>query len=261
MVAATYDAAMIRVFADEGGYTDDTAKGDRGGPTNFGITIHDARKYWKASATAMDVKAMPKSVAADIYRKHYANPIRYDDLPAGVDYSVLDASINSGQGRALPWMGKASGKTVKTVADLVTVSQQANDKVALIKKYWGTRLSFLQGLSIFRNFGRGWTRRCVNGEAAAVRMWLAVGAGVSASTARKTLDAEAKKASTASKTTGGTAAGATTGGGLTIPQVDTSSMTGKLLLAFGISIAIVLVIWLVRQAIIHNMRSKAYAAA
>ena len=261
MVAATYDAAMIRVFADEGGYTDDTAKGDTGGPTNFGITIHDAQKYWKANATAMDVKTMPKTVAADIYRKHYAIQIRYDDLPAGVDYTVLDASINSGQGGAVPWMGKASGKTVKTVADLVTVSQQANDKVTLIKKYWGTRLSFLRSLSIFKNFGRGWTRRCTQGEAAAVRMWLAVGAQMSGAEARKTLDAEAKKASTSAKTTGGTAAGTATGGGVALPQLDTSSMTGKLLLAVGISIAIVLVIWLVRQAIIHNMRSQAYAAA
>src|SRR6185369_7462378 len=90
MVAATYDAAMVRVFADEGGYTNDPV--DPGGATNWGITIYDARMYWKRDATPNDVRNMPKAVAAEIYRKHYANPMRYDDLPAGVDYGVLDAA-------------------------------------------------------------------------------------------------------------------------------------------------------------------------
>lgn len=259
MVAATYDAAMIRVFADEGGYTNDPA--DPGGPTNWGITIHDARQYWKPNATEMDVKTMPKTIAADIYRKHYADPLRYNALPAGFDYSVLDAGINSGVGRAVPWACQALGVASRKIDDVVPLATLAKDKVALIQKYWGIRLSFLRGLRTFKNFGRGWTRRCTQGEAAAVRMWLAVGAGVTAAEARTTLDAEAKKASTKAKTTAGTAAGSSAGGGVALPQIDTSSMTGKLLLAVGISLAIVFVIWLVRQAIIHNMRSQAYAAA
>jgi lysozyme family protein len=40
MTTATYDAAMFRVFADEGGYSNDPV--DPGGATNFGITIIDA---------------------------------------------------------------------------------------------------------------------------------------------------------------------------------------------------------------------------
>ncbi len=39
---------------------------------------------------------MSKADAAKIYRLHYANPMRYDDLPAGVDYGVLDAAIQAG---------------------------------------------------------------------------------------------------------------------------------------------------------------------
>src|SRR5712671_4786085 len=94
----TYEEAMARVFEDEGGYSND--RGDPGGPTNFGITLHDARMYWKSNATADDVRHMPKSVAIIIYRKHYADPLHYDDLPAGVDYAVADYGINSGIGRA-----------------------------------------------------------------------------------------------------------------------------------------------------------------
>jgi len=260
MVAGTYDAAMIRVFADEGGYTDDTAKGDRGGPTNFGITIWDARKYWKADATAMDVKNMPKAVAADIYRKHYAIPILYDELPAGLDYSELDAAINSGTGRAIPWMGKAAGKVCKTADDAVKIANAAVDKVALIKAYWAIRLSFLESLSIWKSFGRGWLRRCTNGEAAAVRMFLAL-SKATAKDARVILDKESSTAKSQAKKTGTVAAGSGAGGGAALPQIDTSHLVGKIALAIGIALFACFVIWLIRQAIIHNMRAQAYAAS
>src|SRR5713226_5623081 len=95
---STYPQAMVYIYADEGGYSNDA--GDPGGPTNYGITIHDVRTYWKADATAQDVRNMPKDVAASIYQKHYADPLRYDDLPAGVDYTILDYGINSGISRA-----------------------------------------------------------------------------------------------------------------------------------------------------------------
>lgn len=39
MVAATYDAAMVRAFADEGGYTNDPA--DLGGEANLGVSHAD----------------------------------------------------------------------------------------------------------------------------------------------------------------------------------------------------------------------------
>src|ERR1700747_2155369 len=144
MVAATYDAAMVRVFADEGGYTNDPK--DPGGPTNWGITIYDARKYWKPNAKAEDVKTMPREVAVDIYKQHYAAPIRYNDLPAGFDYSILDASINSGLGRAIPWAGRALGTNSVTIEPVVAFARTFPDKVVPIQKYWALRVSFLDGL-------------------------------------------------------------------------------------------------------------------
>ena len=86
---ASYDQAMAEVFSDEGGYTDDP--NDPGGPTNYGITIHDARLYWKSNATADDVKNMPRSVAEAIYATHYAAPLHYNDLPPGLDSGHPDS--------------------------------------------------------------------------------------------------------------------------------------------------------------------------
>ena len=41
MTASSYDAALARVLAHEGGYTNHPS--DPGGPTNFGITTRWAR--------------------------------------------------------------------------------------------------------------------------------------------------------------------------------------------------------------------------
>ncbi|WP_051334357.1 glycosyl hydrolase 108 family protein [Bradyrhizobium sp. Ai1a-2] len=261
MTAATYDAAMTRVFADEGGYTNDPV--DPGGATNWGITIKDARMYWKADATPADVKAMPKAVAADIYRKHYANPMRYDDLPAGFDYSVLDAAINSGVGRAPKWAGQALGIAATSIGAVVGPAAAAKDKVAVIQKYWSIRLSFLKGLSTFWRFGKGWTRRCTGGEAAAVKMWLTIGEKLASTDAKARLDQEAGKAKAQSKNAAAGATAAGSGPTIAAPAVDPAQFTwgGKVALGILIAFLALFVIYLIRQAIIHKQRAEAYAAA
>jgi lysozyme family protein len=262
MTAATYDAAMIRVFADEGGYTNDPV--DPGGATNFGITIIDARKYWKPDATPADVKAMPKAVASDIYRKHYANPMRYDELPAGFDYSVLDAAINSGVGRAPVWAGKALGIAAKSINDVVAPANAANDKVSLIQKYWAVRLAFLHSLKTWSHFGGGWGRRCAQGEAAAVKMWLSIGAAMSSTAVQATMKGEAAKAKTKSiqSKTAATATGAASAAPAT-PAIDLSQLAfgGKVAIYCLIVAGVAAAVFFIHSAIIHSQRADAYAAA
>lgn len=156
----TYTTAMTRgVFPHEGGFFDHPS--DPGGPTNFGITIHDARKHWKSDATAADVRNMPKSVAESIYRKHYAAPMRYDDLPAGLDYCVLDYGINSGIGRSGKVLRRVLGLPDNTwqVTDEVLKAVAKRDPAALVKAICDERLAFLQRLKTWPVFGKGWGRR------------------------------------------------------------------------------------------------------
>lgn len=268
MVAQTYDAAMVRVYADEGGYGLDPV--DPGGATTYGITIIDARKYaeefgWIVGrqVTVNDMKVMPKSFAAKVYQRHYAAPMRYDDLPAGFDYSVLDAAINSGVGRAPVWAGKALGIPAKSINDVVAPANAAPDKVVAIQKYWAVRLSFLQGLGTFWRFGTGWTRRCTTGEAAAVRMWLSVGAKLPAADAKAKLNAEAAKAKDSAKTASKAAAGSGGGPAVAAPSLDWGSipLSGKIALGLVFAFLIGTAIYFIRQAIIHNQRAAAYAVA
>jgi lysozyme family protein len=151
----TYQEAIDQVFKDEGGYTNDA--GDPGGPTNWGITIIDARKYWKPNATASDVKQMPKSVAEDIYIKHYATPINYDQLPPGLDYTLLDYAINSGSSRALKAYVREQAVT--------------KDIPSLINLIYNERTAFLRSLHTWPIFGKGWTNRLTHGRLFALRLY------------------------------------------------------------------------------------------
>lgn len=167
----TYDEAMEKgVFPIEGGYTNDPR--DPGGPTNFGITLADARQYWKASATAIDVKNMPKRVAETIYAEHYATTLRYNDLPAGLDYSVLDYGINSGTGRAGKVLRRLVGldDSTSAITDIVIGELRKRNTIALINAIWDERLKFLKSLSTWDHFGPGWERRCVEGRSLALHL-------------------------------------------------------------------------------------------
>lgn len=166
---STYDEAMVKVYEDEGGYSNDA--GDPGGPTKYGITIHDARSYWKSNATAADVRAMPKSVAADIYRKHYAAPVHYDDLPPGLDYAVFDYGINSGVSRGIKVLQRKLNLTADGVMGPATIkAAQEADTPKLISAIYAERLKFLQGLGTWSTFGKGWGRRVAEGKALALKL-------------------------------------------------------------------------------------------
>jgi lysozyme family protein len=167
----TYDEAMARVFEDEGGYSNDP--GDPGGPTNWGITIADARHYWKHDATAADVRNMPKPVAEAIYAAHYAAPMRYDDLPPGVDYAVLDYGINSGIFRSAKVLQELVGvpEDGSIGPQTVAATQRFSDPTKLIAEIYDERLRFLMGLKTWRIFGGGWGRRVRTGKTAALGLW------------------------------------------------------------------------------------------
>jgi lysozyme family protein len=166
---STYEQAITQVFKDEGEYTNEST--DPGGPTNWGITIHDARQYWKSDATAEDVRDMPKSVAEDIYEKHYAIPIHYDDLPAGVDYAVFDYGINSGIHKSVITLQSLVGVTQDGVVGPNTLTATAShNSIDLIHRIYDERIAFLKTLHTWETYGHGWTNRCNNGRNLAIAL-------------------------------------------------------------------------------------------
>lgn len=145
MTIQNREAAITETLKWEGGYSNVAA--DPGGPTNWGITIADARKYWKKNATASDVKSMPKDIAIDIYRSKYWKTPFYDcdKLASGVDLAVFDFGVNSGPSRAKKALDASVGGTAAET----------------VNKICDQRMAFLRKLGTWPTFGTGWTRRVV----------------------------------------------------------------------------------------------------
>jgi lysozyme family protein len=240
LTATNREAAISKTLTYEGGYTNHPS--DPGGPTNWGITIADARMYWKQDATAADVKAMPKSVAIDIYRQKYWARMGCDDRPAGVDFVDFDLGVNSGTGR--------------TAAFRKVLDPQNLSPVAYVKAHSAKRLSFLHGLKTWSVFGKGWGSRVADVEAFGVRL----ATGAAGKPIAPVLKKEAAKA--AKKSIGHATAGATTGAGApALPDVSGIDVTSKAgLIFFGVVVAGI-VLYFVWNAVQNAHRAAAYTEA
>ncbi|MGH6771114.1 MAG: glycoside hydrolase family 108 protein, partial [Xanthobacteraceae bacterium] len=169
MAKRTYDESLRRLLVHEGGYSNHPS--DPGGPTKFGITIHDYRKYIDARATAADVRAMTVDQAKAIYRDKYWNAMRCDALPAGVDYCIFDYGVNSGTGRAPKVLQRVLGIAVDGKVGPATIEvAKRRDPAALVNAICDERMRFLQALKTWPVFGKGWGRRVREVRAAALAM-------------------------------------------------------------------------------------------
>lgn len=234
MTASNREASISKTLTYEGGYTNDPR--DPGGATNWGITIFDARLYWKHDASPSDVKAMPKSVAIDIYRQKYWAKLGCDERAAGVDFVEFDFGVNSGVARALTYRKQ--------------LDPQKLSPVNYVKAFCAKRSSFLHGLRTWSVFGKGWGRRVADVEATGVRMAL----GASGQSVVKGLKNEATK--NAGKAIAHSTAGASTGtvAAPIIHHLDFSTVAG-----WVVAGALILGgVWLIWHAVQANHRANAY---
>jgi lysozyme family protein len=170
MAASSFDEALRRLLAHEGGYSNHPA--DPGGPTNYGITIHDYRKYVKPGAAAADVRAMRLAEAKTIYREKYWRAQRCDELPAGVDYAMFDYGVHSGIGRSGKVLRRVLrlGDASHAVSDGVVAAARERSAAELAAAICDERLAFLKRLKTWPVFGKGWGRRVAEVRAAAMAM-------------------------------------------------------------------------------------------
>jgi lysozyme family protein len=170
MALANFDVCLARLLVHEGGYTNHPS--DPGGPTNFGITIFDYRKYVKRDATATDVRAMKLDEAKAIYRAKYWDALRCDELPAGIDYVVFDYGVNSGIARSSRVLRRILNLSNDSglVTNEVIAAAQASDASALVRAICDERLHFLTSLKTWAVFGKGWSRRVAEVKSAALVM-------------------------------------------------------------------------------------------
>jgi lysozyme family protein len=154
-VRENYAQSLKQVLKYEGGYVDHPK--DPGGPTNKGITqaVYDS---WRKSQNlpTQSVRSIGDSEVAAIYKNLYWDRVSGDNLPDGVDFAVFDFAVNSGVSRA--------AKYLQAVVGVAQDGQIGPQTIQATKSYvamavTNKRLTFMQSLSIWSTFGKGWSAR------------------------------------------------------------------------------------------------------
>lgn len=131
--------AIERVLGHEGGYVSPekaASIGDPGGETNWGIT--------KRSYPNVDIAALTRDQAKEIYLRDFWNRINADKLYDGVAYQMLDFAVNSGIDTSVRYLQRALG--VADDGHWGPVSQAAADAMSesdQIMRTNGVRLDFM----------------------------------------------------------------------------------------------------------------------
>jgi lysozyme family protein len=149
-----FDTAFKILLKHEGGYSNH--KDDKGGATMWGVT----EKVARAHGYTGEMRSLPMELAKSIYRSMYWDPVRADELPDAVRFSVFDAAVNSGVNRAVRWLQEAVGANADGAFGSKTMAAvQQHDPEKLNAKYNGTRLAFMASLPNWGSFSKGWARR------------------------------------------------------------------------------------------------------
>lgn len=180
----TYPLFYRRVLEDEGlTYTDDPD--DRGGPTKCGITIADVARWYGVALPRRDgpgwadlvakVKALTPELAGRIYKAFYWDTCNADDVPAGLDYALVDYAVNSGVGRAIPVLRRLVGAKPATKIDSDALAAiRATDVVVIINQLQDERAAFLAWLADNKagqaKYRRGWLNRVARVRAVSVNL-------------------------------------------------------------------------------------------
>lgn len=164
-----FDRCLAETLAHEGGWADDPH--DPGGATMKGITIGTYRAWKGRAVTKAELRAIPDSEVRAIYRQNYWNPVRGDDLPAGLDLVAFDGAVNSGVSRGAKWLQTAVGVTADgKVGPQTLAAAKAAHPEAVIDRACSARLAWLRTLSTWGRYGKGWSIRVESVRETAIAM-------------------------------------------------------------------------------------------
>lgn len=161
--------ALPLVLTHEGGFVNHPK--DPGGATNKGITLANYRRYVKQDGTVEDLKAIKPNEVERVYKLFYWDAVKADLLPLGVDYAVFDFAVNSGPGRAVKFLQRVAGVAQDGAIGSGTLAAvNAMKPELVINRLCDDRLAFMQGLSTWSTFGKGWGSRVLGVRQHALEM-------------------------------------------------------------------------------------------
>lgn len=168
----SFNRALDLVLEHEGGYSNHPH--DPGGATMKGVIqrVYDAWRK-RSGLKPRTVRKIEQDELQDIYRSLYWAKVDGDDLPAGIDYCVFDAGVNSGPHQSALWLQRSLNDAgSKLVVDgiigpvtLLAASKAPRD--AVIEAHCAHRMRMLRSLKTWKTFGNGWSTRVAGVKAAA----------------------------------------------------------------------------------------------
>lgn len=155
---SNFNNCLHKVLAHEGGFINHEK--DTGGMTNLGITKTAWEEYAGRESSEDEMRAIDKSSAEKFYKKMYWDKMQGDKLPAGIDYCIFDASVNSGVSKASKWAQQCVGANIDGIIGVKTLNKLIYCWPSqTINVFCNIRLIFLKSLNNWETFGKGWERR------------------------------------------------------------------------------------------------------
>lgn len=152
MSSATFQKAIAAVLEREGGYVSDPH--DNGGETNFGIS--------KKAYPELDIAALSIDQAVEIYRRHYWDRVRGDELPAAIAWCVFDQAVNRGVSAAIRTLQQVLGVAMDGVIGPATLqAARTSDQYRVVARLQAEAVLAYARHEDWARFGRGWTRRAI----------------------------------------------------------------------------------------------------
>ena len=176
MVASNVHLVQGWLALSEGGYVNHPD--DPGGPTNLGVTQKVYSNWLKMNGREpQSVRHITKPEAESIFYEQYFLPVRFSEMPSGLDYAMADFSVNSGPGRAtielqrsLRDLGHKISVDAHIGVETLAAIKKEPDPGRIVARLCERRMDFLRGLKNWKSFGKGWTRR-VLGEEPGAQDW------------------------------------------------------------------------------------------
>jgi lysozyme family protein len=153
---------IAKIIGREGGYVDRAE--DRGGPTNFGITISTLSEFAKSPATPATVKSLDRATAETIYYQRYMVGPGFTAIADDRLFElVVDTAVNNGRARAIGWLQRSLGQVEDGILGPVTLAHAAASPrraywalIALRMKKYGALISANHSQAVFAG---GWLNR------------------------------------------------------------------------------------------------------
>jgi len=163
-VTTSFDQAVAVILRLEGGPSNDPD--DAGKRTKFGIS--------ERAHPDVDIDALTRERAIEIYRSHYWSPVRGDQLPLPLAFVLFDAAVNQGPDIAARLLQQVLRVEVDGVIGAETVAAARRAGAETVIAFLERRLARYEEIVVRRpvqlKYLKGWRQRVLRIHREAVKL-------------------------------------------------------------------------------------------